>query len=313
MAGSDRGFSVRETHGILWRPANRIHAASEGRGWTSLYASAQLEMPYEATYNAVRDHLIILHLDGPVGVSRVIGKREERRVVRPGGLFILPGSMDFGVQLEGGLESLHVYIRNTVLHEVAAELFRGDPAQIEIIPRLGDQDPLIEHLALGIRETLTDPDPGAALYADQLARTLGARLLRAHSNRVQQPAGMPRSGLTRTQLARAVECMAASLSGPLSLAEIAGAAGLSPAHFARQFKASVGVAPHRHLVRLRVERAKRLLSETDRSIAQVAFECGFSHQEHMTALFGRLVGLTPAAFRRKARVDRGSITNADFL
>lgn len=108
-------------------------------------------------------------------------------------------------------------------------------------------------------------------------------------------------GLTRAQLARAVEAMEANLAGPLSLPEIAAAAGLSPAHFARRFKASLGVAPHRHLLRLRLERAKRLLRDTDRSVAQIAFECGFSHQEHMTRFFGRLAGTTPAAYRRAVR------------
>lgn len=298
MEGPGGAFGVRETHGILWRSENRVRAASEGLGWTSLYISAQRETPYEASYRAVRDHLVILHLDGPVGVGRVLGKSQERRTIRPGGLFILPGGVDFGVQLEGGLESLHIYLRDAVLREVAADLARGDPAHVELVPRLGDQDPLIEHLALGIRDVLTDPDPGAAVYADQLARTLGARLLRAHSNRVLQPVAPPRGALTRAQLARAVEAMDAGLSGPLSLSEIAAATGLSPAHFARHFKASLGVAPHQHLLRMRLERAKRLLRETDRSVAQVAFECGFSHQEHMTRFFSRLTGTTPAAFRR---------------
>ena len=301
MERSGGAFGVRETHGILWRPEHRVRATSEGLGWTSLYASTQREAPYKASYGAVCDHLVILHLDGPVGVNRVLGKKEERRKTGPGGLFILPGGVDFGVQLEGVLESLHVYLRDAVLREMAADLTRGDPAHVELVPRLGGGDPLIEHLALGIRGALTDPDPGAAVYADQLARALGARLLRAHSDRVVRPVASSPGNLTRAQLGGAVEAMEAGLAGPLSLAEIAAAAGLSPAHFARRFKASLGIAPHRHLLRLRLERAKRLLRETDRSVAQVAFECGFSHQEHMTRFFGRLVGTTPAAFRRAAR------------
>ena len=307
MHTPSRAFGIGETHGILWRPENRIHAASEGRGWTSLYASAQRETPYAATYGAVQDHLIILHIDGPVGVSRIIGKNYERRTVAPGGLFILPGSVDFSVHLEGGLESLHVYLRQTMLHEVAAELIPGDPAHIEIVPRLGDQDSLIEHLALGVRDALTDPDPSTPVYADYLARAFAARLLRAHSNRshllVNAQSGerpQSRGGLTRAQLARAVECMEASLSASLSLMDLATATGLSPAHFARRFKASTGLPPHQYLMRLRLERAKRLLCESDLSLAQIAFECGFSHQEHMTRLFGRLTGTTPGALRRAA-------------
>jgi AraC family transcriptional regulator len=292
---------VCETHGTLKRADNRIHAASEGLGWSSLFASAQREAPYEASYRAVRDHLVVVHLDGPVAVAVVLGKHRERRTVRPGGVNVLPGGMDHGVRLEGSLESLHVYLRDTVLREVGAELLGGDPARIEVVPRLGYQDPLIEQLALGIREALTAPDPASTVYADQLARGLGARLLRAHSNRSPQQAEPPRGGLTRTQLARAIEFMDANLGERLALGEVAGAVGLSPAHFIRQFKARTGVTPHKYLVRLRLERAKRLLRETDSSIAQIAFECGFSHQEHMTRFFGQLAGTTPAVFRRAVR------------
>jgi AraC family transcriptional regulator len=294
-------FGVRETHGILWRPDNRIHAASEGLGWSSLYASAQREAPYEGSFHAVRDHLVILHLDGPVAVCRVQGASQERRPVRPGGLLLLPGGLDYGVQFEGGIESVHVYLRDAVLHEVAAELLGGDPARIELVPRIGNHDPLIEQLALDIREILTDPDPASAVYADQLARTLGARLLYAHSNCIPHHAEPPRGGLTYTQLARAIEFMDANVAERLTLGEIAGAVGLSPAHFMRQFKISTRMGPHKYLVRLRMERAKRLLRETDRSIAQIAFECGFCNQEHMTRFFGQLAGATPAAFRRAVR------------
>ena len=101
-------FSVVETHGILLRPHNLTHLTSKGLGWSSIYASAQREKPYEDRYNAVNDHLIILHLDGPVAVTRTMGKIPARRVIAPGGLFILPGGRDFGVRLEGELDSLLV-------------------------------------------------------------------------------------------------------------------------------------------------------------------------------------------------------------
>ncbi len=122
--GAARAFGVNETHGILWREQNRFRARSDGAGWTSLYASAQREAPYQASYGAVGDHLVILHLDGPVGVSRYLGKGQARRAIPPGGLFILPGGIDFGVRLEGKLESLaRLCPRIPCCREVAAELF----------------------------------------------------------------------------------------------------------------------------------------------------------------------------------------------
>jgi AraC family transcriptional regulator len=299
--GAAGAFGVNETHGILWRETNRLRASSDGAGWTSLYASAQREAPYQASYGAVPDHLVILHLDGPVGVSRYLDKGQARRAIPPGGLFILPGGVDFGVRLEGKLESLHVYVRDSVLREVAGELFGAEAPDMKLVPRLGDQDPLIERLAQNIRGALGDTDPSASVYVDYLSRALSAHLLRAHSSYDGRSRAPRAPGeLTRIQLDRVVDCMEANLTGALTLADLAAAAGLSPTHFARRFKATTGAAPHQHVMRLRLQRAQRLLRETPRSIAQIAFECGFAHQGHLTRVFTRLAGITPAAFRRAA-------------
>jgi AraC family transcriptional regulator len=83
----------------------------------------------------------------------------------------------------------------------------------------------------------------------------------------------------------------------LSIENLAGAAGLSPIHFARQFKRTTGTSPHQFLMEARVARARDLLASR-LSIAEIAYRCGFSHQEHMTRLFGRQLGVTPAAYRK---------------
>jgi AraC family transcriptional regulator len=107
--------------------------------------------------------------------------------------------------------------------------------------------------------------------------------------------------LARRPLARAIEFMQANLEHPVDLATLAGVAGLSPSHFARQFRAAAGKPPHQYLIQLRIERACRLLRYTAASIAEIAFACGFANQEHLTRLFHRSCGITPAAFRRAVR------------
>src|SRR5579871_6158597 len=285
MGDSARAFTVSETHGILLRPEHRIIAASDQRGWKSLYASTQREAPYEAAYAGVPDHLVILHLDGPVTVSRVLGKSSASRVIPPGGLFMLPGGLDFGVRLGGDLSTVHLYVRQAIVEEVAAELSSADSGRIELIPRLGVKDPLIERLALEVRDALSDPDPTAPIYIDYLTRAVAARLIRAHSTRSMPRSEVRPGALTRIQLNRAIDYMEENLDKPLALVDVARAVGLSGTHFARRFKQSTGNAPHQYLMRCRVERARRLLVETDNAIAQIAFACGFAHQEHLTRVF----------------------------
>jgi AraC-like DNA-binding protein len=75
-------------------------------------------------------------------------------------------------------------------------------------------------------------------------------------------------------------------------------AGLNPCHFARQFKAAMGLPPHQYVITRRVERARRLLrAGTDLSLAEVAAQVGFYDQSQFSHHFKRLVGVTPGQYR----------------
>ncbi len=295
MSGPSQPFTVGQTHGILVRPEHQIEASSDSLGWTSLYASTQREGAYQATFLPVEDHLIIVHLDGPVEVSRDLNGDQEQRLVQPGGLFIIPANQEFSVRLGGSLATVHVYVRGSIVREAAAELAIGDPDTIEIVPRLGDRDELIESAVRAVGEIVKEGH-GGDWIADSMAHVLAAQLVRKHSNAVRIVEPVSR-GLTRARVAKVVDFMEAHLEGQVSLSEMAQVVNLSPVHFTRQFKRTTGNTPHQHLLLLRIERAKRLLAGT-MSISEIALRCGFSHQEHLTRVFGRIVGVTPAAYRR---------------
>ncbi len=267
-----------------------------------MYASVQREVPYEGSFNAVDDQLIVLHLDGPATVHRRIPKGEDSRLVPPGGMTMMPGGMDFRVRLGEPLHTLHLYLRRALLEEVAGTMLAGDPSHIEILPCLGDSDPLIEFLMLGVRDSLHGESPSATPYVDYLARAIAARLIQRHSSAslAWRFRDTPTS-LTVGPLSKAIDFMQANLERSIDLPAIAGVTGLSPSHFARQFRVTIGKAPHQYLMQLRIERAKRLLREPGTRVVEVAFACGFANQEHMTRLFKQHCGTTPAAYRNIRR------------
>lgn len=110
---------------------------------------------------------------------------------------------------------------------------------------------------------------------------------------------VPRPGaLARWQERRAKELLAANLSGRITLEELARSCELSVRHFTRAFRGSTGMSAHAWLLELRVDRAKDLLANSRRPLIDVALDCGFADQSHMTRVFQRAVGLTPKAWRR---------------
>ena len=84
---------------------------------------------------------------------------------------------------------------------------------------------------------------------------------------------------------------------PLTVADLAGAAGLSKAHFSRQFRQAFGEAPHQYLLTRRLERAAALLRDTDRDVTEVCFAVGLRSLGSFTTSFGRVYGMTPLAYR----------------
>lgn len=87
----------------------------------------------------------------------------------------------------------------------------------------------------------------------------------------------------------------------IDLAAAGRATGLSAFHFLRLFAKVVGVTPHQYLIRARLRRAARLLSEGDQPITDIAFEIGFGDLSNFVRTFHRAAGVSPRAFRRLAQ------------
>ncbi len=98
-------------------------------------------------------------------------------------------------------------------------------------------------------------------------------------------------------LLRARDHVDAHYADPIQVADLARAAGFSPAHFSREFKRAFGESPHAYLLTRRLERAAALLRNTDHTVARVCVEVGWSSVGSFTTTFRRVHGLTPLEYR----------------
>lgn len=115
-------------------------------------------------------------------------------------------------------------------------------------------------------------------------------------NAIVPPRADP-GGLPGAALRRVLEHIEANVHGDTRLGELARLAHISPFHFARLFKISTGLPPHRFVLARRMEQAKRLLACVDIPIATVGRDVGFRTASHFTAAFRRVTGMTPSAYR----------------
>jgi AraC-like DNA-binding protein len=100
-------------------------------------------------------------------------------------------------------------------------------------------------------------------------------------------------------------------ASPISMPAMAKLAGLSPTHFNRRFRQLLRMAPAQYLRLARVQHARGLLTSTDKPLAEVAVLTGFTDQSHLTRVFRRTTGLTPAAHRRRFRSTAVGMVGAD--
>jgi len=122
------------------------------------------------------------------------------------------------------------------------------------------------------------------------------------STRPNNPIAIPhnRGGLSPKTLRRVQDHIAANLGQKVTNQALAQVAKLSPSHFARAFKDSQGVAPHRYILECRVKRTQELLA-TDLPLSEVAVAVDLSDQSHLTRWFREFVGVTPGSYRWSMR------------
>jgi len=106
-------------------------------------------------------------------------------------------------------------------------------------------------------------------------------------------------GLPGARLKRVTDHVREHLDQNLTLAQLSAVVHMSPYHFARLFRHSTGLPPHRFVVRTRIERAARLLETSDMSIAHVGRLVGFRTPGHFSTVFRRLKNVTPRWYREK--------------
>lgn len=133
---------------------------------------------------------------------------------------------------------------------------------------------------------------------------IAAGLLCAHRHVLREIENLPVARYaTRLEIYRRLHCardfMEANLSQPLSIPHIADAACFSPYHFQRCFRMVFHETPHQYLTRRRLERARRLLLQTDMPVTEICYAVGFESLGSFSWLFRQRVGLSPEQFRRR--------------
>lgn len=271
-------------------------------GWPVPFGFWHARNGFDTSYSAhAHASLSFLISGGPV--ARMDGRFAGREGGQhPDSFMLYPGDETRRYTSRGDVRLCQLYILPTFIGDVFERESTRPSTGLELRgDRILTLDPPLRRIVDDyVRRALDDALPPSRLEMETRAVLLALHLLRFHSNRAALPLPGRAGGLSRRQLATVLDYLDANLTGDVSLARLAALVGLSPRHLCTAFRNSTGLAPHRYVTRLRIDRAKTLLLG-EANMATVAVRSGFSSQQHLAASFRRMVGLSPGAWRRRYR------------
>jgi len=298
FVGSQREIAPTTASDLSFIDPDAVVASSQRLGWQNLRALEMRQTISEWTTPPLENHCIIIQLGSSIDVTARIGDESFEQTLEPGAITIVPAGLSMHWRLcdTAQNDTLHLYIDPQFLR-TTAESIDVDYRQISIAPQFGIRDEHIHHIGMSLHHELKDANVVGRLHADSLAQVLAMQLVRRYS--YFKDLRTSRGGMAPRKLRKAIEFINNNLDEEQAVAipAVAAEVQMSYSHFSRAFKQSMGVSPNVYMTEQRIERAKKLLSETDLRIADIALRTGFASQSHFTSTFSKLVWTTPKAFR----------------
>ena len=168
--------------------------------------------------------------------------------------------------------------------------------QLDDVPQKSDPDLCAS--AWHMKNALADRPLGFEIVYESLCRVFLVQLLDRYGQKRAEGIDFS-NGFTPAQYGRVLDHIADRYGSTITVEHLADAAGLSPAHFSRLFKATIGQTPHRFVMTYRLEQARRMLGNPSQALIDIALSCGFSDQAHFSRSFKQATGMTPRQFRNR--------------
>jgi AraC family transcriptional regulator len=277
--------------------------SGDGPAWKDVFVQVfsrnRVQQPFLVP--AVTEPLIVWVMTGGATVEeKDLGGEWEASRVSVGDFFLTrspaPYEMRWQADDDQPFQVMHLYVSVPLFEKVVREMLGKAGGNVTLKDVSGGRDTTISHILSLLHGELAAESAGSALFVEGLAQSLAVHLVRRYvvaDTNARAPNALP--GL---KLRRAIAFMAARLDQPFDLNSLAHEVGMSEFHFSRLFKKSTGISPSCYFIRRRVDKARKLLQETDTGIIEIAMAVGYSSPSHFAQVFRRETGLSPTDYRR---------------
>jgi AraC family transcriptional regulator len=285
-------FELQRVPTILSRNVKRENLALTEIKGDTLAPFQSKSIPRETAY------LVAIQMqDYPNHLYWEDGKPYPVQDLRVGQTLLYDLQRDPVVLMDKPFHSVHFYLPSDVLDKVAEEAGAPRISELAYKPGFGYDDPTMVNLMNAASTAFVNPDEVPQLFVDHIALAMASHVAATYGG-LSSGRHMIKGGLAPWQKKRATELIESRLDGALELEALAKECGLSKRHFCRAFRQSTGQSAHEWLQMRRLDRAKDLLLDKHKSLADIGILSGFSDQSHFTRVFMQYLGTTPGAWRR---------------
>ena len=224
----------------------------------------------------------------------------KHRIMK-GSFFLTSGGAPYDCRWKAGgdepFQSMAVFIALPLLQRAMKEIYGDDATHAQLRNISAFTDPALNSMMEQVHDELMRRK-ASPLFLQGIAQAIAIYLARNYAEVIKESkSGSP--SLPGFKLRQITDWMAENLAEEFNLDRLAAQAGLSKFYFNRLFKSAVGVSPSHHQINLRMDKARRLLRETKKSVVEIALDVGYSNPSHFAQLFRRETGLSPSDYRQQ--------------
>lgn len=242
-------------------------------------------------YNTEKVHTLSLYVKGGSGCQRVDanyarGKQDT--------LCMIPSGASAEWLIEDEFHFFHLYFTDSAIKRFAARVMDKEPQLVSVPDLTFHSDQQLNALIQQLSGALQIEENANSLDEQESVNDIFFHLLKDKQYCLNSKT-LLRGGLSPAISRRAIDYIHTNYERKINLFELAKTADLSEYHFQRMFKVTHGISPHDYLTEVRIEKAQEMITKGI-PLAQIAQQCGFSHQSHFNRIFKKIMGLTPKTY-----------------
>ncbi len=268
--------------------------SSREAGWNNIKLEDCLLPAHSISEQLLAQNAIVM-FHHSMKVTLQLGDNLKDEHVEAGDIVIIPAKTRHSACWEESASFTLLFFEPEFIVRAAYEF--EHPDRVELLPTFAQPDPVIYQIGLELKSKLASERQVSLMYVDSAASFLAAHLIE-HYCRSNYTTKKNTSALSNRDLQQVIDYINTHFHQNLDLRELANLINISYYHFGRLFKRSTGISPYQYLTKCRLERADRLLKNTNLDIAEIAKRTGFSSHGNFCRTFHQYRSVSPKQYRQ---------------